>query len=177
MPYRLRNASGDDQRVEKKASDPDNPALAENMRRLMAGRSIETVRKQMCDYSEDHPGQDLSIGTSTLHRALKGEGGIRLESLEKIATFFGTTKEALLQPSGGATQIWPFSTELQDKVLLAEPKDLHFMEVAMWSHLRLEVPTDLHFENLDERSETAPRKPSTIVPPRTPSQSRLKKSS
>lgn len=170
MPYRLRNASGEDWEVASSQDSPRNEALAANMKRLMAGRSIETVRLAMAE-------KGLKIGAGTLHRAVRGEAGNRLESLEKIALFFGVTAEQLLQPEGVGTQVWPFSLELQDAVLNAPPEDLHYMEVAMWSHLRRDVPSELHFDDADERSEAAPRKPTTIIPTRSPSQQRLKKSS
>jgi transcriptional regulator with XRE-family HTH domain len=91
MPYRLRNASADYRAVNS------NPVLAENMRRLMGGRSIETVRAEMAEAG-------VQIGTGTLHRALKGQTGNRLESLEKIAQFFGVTIDQLLLPQGDDVQ-------------------------------------------------------------------------
>lgn len=71
-----------------------NPALAENMRRLMGGRSIDSLRKAMADAG-------VPIGTSSLHRVLKGEGGSRLETLDKIAAFFDVSTDQLLQPDLG----------------------------------------------------------------------------
>jgi hypothetical protein len=67
-----------------------NHALSENVRRLMAGRSVETLRTQMAD-------SGLSIGSGTIHRAMKGEAGSRVASLEKLARFFGVTVESLFQ--------------------------------------------------------------------------------
>jgi hypothetical protein len=79
--------------VVKKTDEPTtNPALAENMQRLMAGRSISTVRQLMAD-------EGITIGSGTLHRAIKGELGNRLESLEKIARFFRISADQLLLPS------------------------------------------------------------------------------
>lgn len=75
-------------------ADQANPVLAENVRRLMNGRSIDAVRRQMAD-------SGLKIGTGSLHRALKGEGGSRLETLEKIATFFDVSLDQLLQQDLG----------------------------------------------------------------------------
>ncbi len=99
MPYRLRNATADYVRVEKVTADtPSNPILAENMRRLMDGRSIDTVRKAMADAK-------LAIGTGTLHKALKGESSNRLESLDKIAAFFGVSTDQLLQQNLGANDL------------------------------------------------------------------------
>jgi transcriptional regulator with XRE-family HTH domain len=95
MPYRLRNASADYRTVDKAPST--NPVLAENMKRLMNGRSIEAVRALMAEAG-------FQIGTGTLHRALKGETGNRLESLEKIAQFFSVSIDQLLLPQGDDLQ-------------------------------------------------------------------------
>lgn len=73
---------------------PRNRSLAENMRRLLDGRSIDSVRKAMADAG-------LAIGTGSLHRVLKGEGGTRLETLEKIAAYFDVTPDQLLQADLG----------------------------------------------------------------------------
>jgi transcriptional regulator with XRE-family HTH domain len=74
-----------------------NSYLAENMRRLMDGRSVETLRTQMAEAG-------LAIGSGTIHRAMKGEAGNRLASLEKLATFFGVTVDLLFQPSERITE-------------------------------------------------------------------------
>lgn len=68
-----------------------NSYLAENMRRLMDGRSVETLRTQMAEAG-------YAIGSGTIHRAMKGEAGNRLASLEKLALFFGVTVDQLFQP-------------------------------------------------------------------------------
>lgn len=116
MPYRFRNARGQDGSV-KKDEPLINEALAANMRKLMAGRSIETLRKEM-------KVKKLDVGTSTLHRALKGELGIRVESLEKIGRFFGVPADALLRPDLGAYEGWPFEDlELFRRVENLDAKD------------------------------------------------------
>lgn len=72
------------------SDQPINVALSNNVRRLMAGRSVETLRTQMADAG-------LAIGSGTIHRAMKGEAGNRLSSLEKLAQFFGVTVDQLFQ--------------------------------------------------------------------------------
>lgn len=74
------------------SDQPINSALSDNVRRLMDGRSVETLRTQMADVG-------LPIGSGTIHRAMKGEVGSRLASIEKLAQFFGLTAEELLRPN------------------------------------------------------------------------------
>jgi hypothetical protein len=100
MPYHIRNARGQDGLV-KKDDPPINQALADNVRKLKAGRSIDALRLEMKE-------KNLDVGTSTLHRALKGELGIRVESLEKIGRFFGVPADSLLRPDLGVYEGWPF---------------------------------------------------------------------
>lgn len=79
------------------AAGPANPTLAENMRRLMKDRGIGGIgvlRDAMA-------AAGISIGTSTLHRAVQGQGGNRLQSLTKIAKFFDVATDQLLQPDLG----------------------------------------------------------------------------
>jgi len=85
---------------------PSNPILAANLRQLMRDRGIGgvgTLREAMAEAG-------ISIGNSTLHRALLGQGGNRLQSLGKIARFFDVTVDQLLQPDLGAdsseTKVW-----------------------------------------------------------------------
>jgi phage repressor protein C with HTH and peptisase S24 domain len=80
--------------MEEDSSGPPNPVLAANMKRLMAGRSIDFVRRAMADAG-------VAIGAGSLHRALKGEAGSRLETLKKIASFFDVSPDQLLQPNLG----------------------------------------------------------------------------
>ncbi len=113
MPYRLRNARADDADVAKDdESAPPNPDLAANMARLMAGRSVGKLRMEMKEAGID-------IGTGTLHRAIKGEGGNRIESLEKIAKFFRVSKDQLLQPDLGETRDTEFVDVPRKKVALS----------------------------------------------------------
>lgn len=94
-----------------------NQALAANMKRLRAGRSIGVLRAEMA--AKGH-----KIGAGTLQRAINGEAGNRLESLEKIAEFFDTTVDQLLQFDGVDETYWPFSEELQQKVLRLSDEEL-----------------------------------------------------
>jgi hypothetical protein len=74
--------------------EPRNPVLRDNMKRLMNGRSIDAVRKAMAEAG-------VAIGSGSLHRALKGEGGSRLDTLEKISAFFDVSVDQLLQDELG----------------------------------------------------------------------------
>ena len=100
IPYRLRNASGDDGGVEKEEGLVSE-ALAKNMRQLRGERAIGVLRQEMA-------ARGIQIGTSTLHRADKGEMGIRVESLAKIGEFFSVGADQLLQFDLGA-QAWPLT--------------------------------------------------------------------
>lgn len=134
--------------------ESSNSVLAENFRRLRNGRSLETIRDQMA-------AQGMPIGMGTLHRAALGQAGNRLASLEKIAAFFAVTVDQLLQPDLGADlDAWPFSRELQEKVATLSPQKLLSLEVAMWTHLDEEAPTDVQERlrraraNLEKLTET-----------------------
>lgn len=141
----MRNARPHDQPVDKRSAPPRNPALAANVRRLMAGRSIATVREQMAQ-------KGLAIGTGTLHRAYLGNVGNRLESLEKIADFFETTVDHLLQFDGVGDAYWPFSDELQQEVLLLRDEELVKAENVLRAHLGL---SQRNTSDLTNRKEIA----------------------
>lgn len=94
MPYRLRNATADHRRVDK-APDDYNETLAENFKRLAAGRSFGLLRRQMADAG-------VPIGMGTLHRVAQGDMGTRGVTLEKVAQFFGVSADQMLQPELGA---------------------------------------------------------------------------
>ena len=85
----------------KKDAPLINEALRANICKLKGNRSIEVLRQEM-------KARQLDIGASTLHRALKGELGIRVESLEKIGQFFDVPADSLLRPELGAYGGWPF---------------------------------------------------------------------
>lgn len=161
MPYRSQNASADDGNVQK-VPLPESPALAENMKKLMAGRSIESLRSDMAEAG-------YAIGTETLHRAVLGKTGNRLVSLQKIATYFGVTVDQLLQPDLGAgVSEWPFTLELYDEIALLHKEDVLSLERAMWVHLRKPLPAVLQQESreaaraaVDQLSESVSVTPAT----------------
>lgn len=113
------------------------------MRRLMSGRSIGAIRAEMAQ-------RGIKIGGGTLHRAVKGEVGNRLESLEKIAEFFDTTVDQLLQFDGVDDTYWPFSTDLQQKVLLLSDEELRKAENVLRAHLGLEQISASDFTNTSQ---------------------------
>jgi phage repressor protein C with HTH and peptisase S24 domain len=78
----------------------------------MGGRSIGKLRDEMAEAG-------IQIGTGTLHRAVKGELGNRVESLEKIAQFFRVTADQLLQPDLGAQDDSTFADVPRKKVALS----------------------------------------------------------
>lgn len=130
MPYRMRNASAEYRCMPKIPGGTTNPALAANMKRLRAGRSIGDLRAQMAE-------RGIKIGAGTLHRAVLGQEGNRLESLTKIAEFFETTVDQLLQFEGVDETYWPFSDELQQKVLSLKDEQVFRLENVMRAHLGL----------------------------------------
>lgn len=93
LAYRLRNGNADHGGVS--TDEALNPTLAENFRKLAAGRSIEVLRSEMA-------AAGIAIGGGTLHRCSHGDMGVRGRTLEKVATFFGVTADQLLQPKLGA---------------------------------------------------------------------------
>ena len=155
MAYRLRNGKENYARV---SDDPingaRNPFLAANLKRLMDGRSIDALRRQMAEAG-------YRIGMGTLHRAVRGELGNRLESLQKIAAFFDMTPEQLLQPEEGVSPIWPFSLDLQEEVLRLDPEDMRDLERTMWGWLRKPMPTTLAYHQTQQRPrlQVLPNKP------------------
>lgn len=128
MPYRLRNARPHYRWVDKRIEPVRNIALAANMRKLRAGRSIGDLRAEMAK-------KGIKIGAGTLHRAIKGEVSNRLESLGKIAEFFEITIDQLLQFEGVDETYWPFSAELQQKVLALSTPEIERLEGVMRAHL------------------------------------------
>lgn len=80
--------------------DGINPALARNFRALIGERSVAQLRDEMAR-------EGISIGAGAIQAAKKGSTGLRLETLEKFATFFGRKVTDLLSDPEGATA-WPF---------------------------------------------------------------------
>lgn len=98
MPYRIRNASdpefGMKNSVDSEALGQVNATLVANMRALMRGESIGGLRAKMADAGH-------KIGQGTIERAVKGDDGLRLESLGKLATYFDVTIESMLKTDMG----------------------------------------------------------------------------
>lgn len=113
----------------------------------MEGRSIAVLRDAMAE-------RGLKIGTGTLHRAVLGEVGNRLESLGKIAEFFGVTVDQLLLPSQApGASYWPFSDELFDHVAELDAAAIADLEVSMWAHLRMPIPEQLLQVRREQRED------------------------
>jgi hypothetical protein len=150
MPYRLRNARADDERVDEEGEDAigaadetGNPVLAANMKRWMKDSGLTSVGKLRAAMLA----AGYHIGTQTIHRAIKGQVGNRLESLQKIAAFFHVDVDQLLQPQGIEPLAWPFSVELHQEISKLPPPDLQHMERSMWGFLRKSAPPELHYED------------------------------
>lgn len=67
-----------------------NEALIESYKRISAGRGIETMRTDMA-------AAGIKIGAGTLHRISKGDDGVRMESLQKFASYAGLDVDELLR--------------------------------------------------------------------------------
>lgn len=83
--------------------DGFNPVLARNFRARLQGRAVGKLRLEMAEAG-------FHVGTGAIDGMKKGATGIRLETLEKFARFFGCslvdllTEEAAEKPAIG----WPF---------------------------------------------------------------------
>lgn len=73
-----------------------SPALAANMVKLSNGRSIGGLRADMA--AEGH-----QIGQGTLDRIMKGDRGVRMESLQKVADYFGVEVDQLMREGDPAS--------------------------------------------------------------------------
>lgn len=76
-------------------------SLAAKFSRIAAGRSIETMRLHMKEAGYD-------IGAGTLHRMSRGEVGIRMESLQKLAAYGQMAVEDLVgeaEPDGEFVEV------------------------------------------------------------------------
>ena len=67
-----------------------NAVLAQNMEKLRKGRSVGGLRDDMAK-------ENVSIGTGTLVRLIDGDEGVRVETLSKVASYFGIDVENLLR--------------------------------------------------------------------------------
>jgi hypothetical protein len=119
---------------------PNDPVLAKNVTKLMAGRGIQALRDEMAVAG-------IRIGAGTLQKAASGDSGIRYGSLQKIAGFYGVTVAQLMQPELGYddASAWPFSIEMRQLVAKLQPVDLVNMERAMWTQQRQDMPVELHY--------------------------------
>lgn len=132
MPYRLRNTRPHYRYVDKRTEVAPNPALAANMKRLMQARKIGGIgglRAAMAAHG-------LSIGQETVANAVNGLAKNRLQSLNKIAQFFDVTVDQLL---GVEEAFWPFSADLQQRVLQMDEGQLQRLEGVMRAHLGMQV--------------------------------------
>lgn len=79
------------------------------------------------------------IGTPRSHLSaiLASRRGVGDTLAAKIEQHFGKPAGWLDSDHAAA---WPFSSELLAKVATLQARDLHLMEVAMWAHLREDVP-------------------------------------
>lgn len=84
------------------ADDSDNdPALAANFQARMGGRAVNVLRTEMA-------AAGFTIGSQAIQAAKAGSRGLRLETLQKFADFFGCTVLDLLDGRTGARAAWPF---------------------------------------------------------------------
>lgn len=118
------------------------------MRKLMGGRSIERLRAEMAKAG-------YKIGTSTIHRAVKGEVGNRLESLEKLAEFFDKTVDQLLQFDGVDETYWPFSDELQHAVTKLSPTELMRAENVLRAHLGMPMTDGIQKDDAEAEQDSS----------------------
>lgn len=86
-----------------------SPQLAGHMAKLSNGRSIGGLRSDMA--ADGH-----QIGTGTLARILKGDKGVRMESLQKVADYFGVEVDQLMREVDHAA---PFVEVVRIDVTLA----------------------------------------------------------
>jgi hypothetical protein len=82
------------EKPEKEGDEAIDPILQANFERLRRGRAVGVLRAEMAEAG-------ITIGTSTIQRALRGSDGLRVESLDKFAKFFGVARHQLLMESLG----------------------------------------------------------------------------
>lgn len=88
---------------QKKRPDPGDvdETLAANFNARLNGRSIQVLRQQMAE-------RGMPIGSAAIQATKLGSRGVRLETLQKFADFFGCSVVDLLAPEDQATVAWPF---------------------------------------------------------------------
>jgi len=125
-----------------------DPVLAENIKRLAQGVSVGRLRESIGN-----------IGTGAIQAAKQGSTGMRLETLEKMASYFGVATHQLLQPDLGR-EVWPFTgiTPIQLKGL--PPKYLEIVENLALLLLDLSQNVDGHNEKT--QSSVRPRVTFTV---------------
>lgn len=82
------------------AEDVD-ATLAANFNARLNGRSIQALRQQMAE-------RGVPIGSAAIQAVKMGSRGVRLETLQKFADFFGCKVVDLLIPEDQTTVAWPF---------------------------------------------------------------------
>ncbi|WP_431509880.1 helix-turn-helix domain-containing protein [Variovorax sp. DAIF25] len=100
-------------------SDGIDATLAANFAELMGSRSIATLRQEMAE-------RGIAIGSAAIQAAKQGSRGIRLETLQKFADFFGCQVHQLLQSGDLASEgTWPFKklTEAEFRRASSEMKE------------------------------------------------------
>jgi hypothetical protein len=115
-------------------SDAD-PVLKANFDKLMEGMSVGRLREDM-----GH------IGTSAIQSARKGSKGLRLETLEKFATYFNVQAYQLLLPDLGRTKEWPFALLTPEQLQELPQELLEYVEkVALdaWRTSKVPMPSTL----------------------------------
>lgn len=81
-------------KTDSEGDESIDPILRDNFKALMAGRAVGVLRAEMAAVG-------LTIGTSTIQRAMRGSDGLRVESLDKFAKFFGVQRHQLLMEGLG----------------------------------------------------------------------------
>lgn len=145
MPYRLRNTRAHYRYVDKRKDEAPNPVLAASMKRLMAARGITSIGALRAAMAE----RKIKIGQGSLQKAVNGQATNRLETLEKIALFFDTTVDQLLN-ADGEEAYWPFSEELHEIALMLDDQGIHRLENVMRAHLGMEP---LFAESVEEEQQ------------------------
>lgn len=114
----------------------------ESLRRARRRQKLEALLTEVGGAAQ----AEIDTGTPRTHfvALVKGRRGLGDDLAEKLEKVYG-------KPAGwfdaveSAQAVWPFSIELQNQVLSMGPEDLRFMEKAMWSHLKMDVPESLHY--------------------------------
>lgn len=111
--------------------DDRDETLAENFKALMGKTSVGDLRKAMA-------AKGFTIGSGAVQSAKVGSRGLRLETLQKFADYFGVSVRDLLAP-GGAADVMPLSSDVQRELGRLSARDLAFAENALRAHLRMDT--------------------------------------